>query len=162
MVHWLYRPVFWNGTYRAAQIQMFAGPKIFPFISLQEKQTADPMKLKKYITHQIMFNELLPKLKRWWGTVCQVLEFCLELHIFTEFNNNTKKSTQTLMEVCICPKTDRNISTSAGSLEELYLPTFIWWFFTNWVIHRHKVKSDQENSKTTVRAPMCTDGLILG
>lgn len=91
MVHWLYRPVFWNGTYRAAEIQMFAGPKIFPFISLQEKQTADPMKLKKYITHQIMFNELLPKLKRWWGTVCQVLEFCLELHIFTEFNNNTKK-----------------------------------------------------------------------
>lgn len=131
MAHWLYRPVFWNRTYRAAEIQMFADPKIFPFISLQKKvlqTTADPTKLKKHITYQIMFNELLPKLKRWRGTVRQVLEFCLELHILKKFNNNTQKSTETSMEVHICPRTDRNISTNAGSLEKLCLPTFIWWF----------------------------------
>lgn len=53
------------------------------------------IKSKKYVTYQIVLNELLAKLKRRWRTVCQVLEFFLELHMFQNFNTKTKKSTQT-------------------------------------------------------------------
>lgn len=144
MAHWLYRPVFWNRTYRAAEIQMFADPKIFPFINLQKKvlqTTADPTKLKKHITYQIMLNELLPKLKRWWGAVRQVLEFCLELHILKKFNNNTQKKHGDINGGSYLSQNWQKHLHQCWVTGKVAPSHVYMMIFTNWIIHRHKVKS---------------------
>lgn len=70
---------------------------IFPNIPFYESSwktlqvSAVHIESQKCITYQIVLNELLAKLKRWWGTVCQVLQLCLELHTFQNFNIKPRK-----------------------------------------------------------------------
>lgn len=83
------------------------------------------IKSQKCSTYQIVLYELLAKLKRWWGTVCQVLELCLELHTFQNFNIKPKKHRSLSQASNEHQSWEQDISTGVRWLEDFAFPLLI-------------------------------------
>lgn len=109
------------------------------------------IKSQKCITYQIVLNEFLAKLKRWWGTVCQVLELCLELHTFQNFNIKPKKHRSLSGASNELQSCQQDISIGAGWLENFAFP-LLSNYFSNWVIH---INTRSKGTGKMVR-PLCT------
>lgn len=108
------------------------------------------IKSQKCITYQIVLNELLAKFKRWWGTVCQILELCLELHAFQNFNIKPKKHRSPSGASNELQSWQQDISIGVGWLEDFAFP-LLSNYFNNWVIDINiRPKGYWENGKTTV------------
>lgn len=99
--------------------------------------SAAHIKSQKCITYQIVLNELLAKLKRWWGAVCQVLELCLELHTFQNFNIKPKKHRSLSGASDELQSWQQDISIGVGWLEDFAFP-LLSNYFNNWVMHKIK------------------------